>query len=132
MRTHSKSGLFLIELIISIMFFSLCSVVCVNLFLSAHNIAKESEERNGAVAAAQTAVEIYKEGGMSLLSEMTLAEMTDCAYFADFNSSGEYTRDGEYHARFEETSQDGLYTLSIEMFDSDKVIYDLSATVYQP
>ncbi len=132
MRTHSKSGLFLIELIIAILFFSLCSVVCLNLFLAAHNIALETEKRSGAVAAAQTAMEIYREGGLPLLIEMTSAEETNCAYFTGFNTTGQFSVNGEYNAKFEETVQDDLYTLSIEFFDSDHVIYDLTTTFYQP
>ncbi len=132
MRTHSKSGLFLIELIISILFFSLCSVVCLNLFLAAHNIALETEKRSGAVAAAQTAMEIYKEGGLTLLVEMTSAEQTECAYFTGFDASGQFSVNGAYNARFEETFDDELYTLSIEFFDSDQLIYTLSSTFYQP
>ncbi len=132
MRTHSKSGLFLIELIVSILFFSLCSVVCIELFLSAHNIAQESIKRNSAVAAAQTAAEIYREGGLPLLIEKTSAEETECAFFCDFDSSGAFTPDGDYHATFTESSKDGLYTLSIELFDSETPLYNLEATFYQP
>ncbi len=132
MRTHSKSGLFLIELIISILFFSICSVVCVELFLKAHTIAQESIKRNSAVAAAQTAAEIYREGGLPLLIEMTSAEETHCAYFCDFDSAGTFTKDGSFHAKFTETIEGGLYTLNIELFDSDRILYDLNATVYQP
>ncbi len=132
MRTHSKSGLFLIELIISILFFSLCAVVCVNLFLNSHNIAKESEKRSGAVAAAQTAMEIYREGGLPLLVELTAAEMTTCAYYTGFDETGTFSVDGHYTAKFTESEQDELYTLSIELFDSDMLLYTLTSTFYQP
>ncbi len=132
MRTHSKSSLFLIELIIAILFFSLSSVVCVNMFLSAHVLAEESAQRSGAVTAAQTAAEIYREGGIQLLSEMTSAELTNDVYFAGFDDTGAFSQNGEYRAEFTETSQEDLYTLDIELFDDDTLIYDLSVTLYQP
>ncbi len=132
MRTHSKSSLFLIELIIAILFFSLSSVVCVNMFLSAHVLAEESAQRSGAVTAAQTAAEIYREGGMQLLLEMTSAEMINDAYYAGFDETGIFSQNGEYRAQFAETSKEDLYTLSINLFDGDTLIYDLSVTLYQP
>ena len=37
---NSRSGLFLMEMIISILFFSITSAITVQLFVKAHNIAK--------------------------------------------------------------------------------------------
>lgn len=59
-RGSSKSNLFLMELIILILFFSIASAICVRLFVSAHLDSLESAALNRAVLAAQSAVEVYK------------------------------------------------------------------------
>lgn len=62
-RESSKSGLFLMELIILILFFSIAGAICVRLFVSAHTRAADSANLNKAVLAAQSAVEAYKGSG---------------------------------------------------------------------
>ena len=54
---HSKSGLFLMELIISILFFSLASAVCIRLFAHAHIISRETVNQNNAITYAQNLAE---------------------------------------------------------------------------
>ncbi|MBQ7536258.1 MAG: hypothetical protein IJT43_11660 [Stomatobaculum sp.] len=58
-RTHSKSSLFLIELIISLCFFSLASIVCVRLFVYAHKISTDSRRETLAIQVSQTAAECF-------------------------------------------------------------------------
>ena len=49
-RTPAKrSSLFLLELIIAILFFSLTSAVCVQFFARAHRISRQTQERYPAV-----------------------------------------------------------------------------------
>ena len=54
-HTHSKSSLFLIELIVSLCFFSLASVVCVRLFVYAHKVSTESRRETLAIQMSQNA-----------------------------------------------------------------------------
>ena len=58
-RTHSKSSLFLIELIVSLCFFSLASVVCVRLFVYAHKVSTESRRETLAIQMSQNAAECF-------------------------------------------------------------------------
>ncbi|SDZ94792.1 hypothetical protein SAMN02745687_01193 [Lachnospiraceae bacterium NK3A20] len=55
----SKTSLFLIELIISIFFLALTSVVCVRLFLYAHELSARSAKLTRAVQLSQNAAECY-------------------------------------------------------------------------
>ena len=55
----SKSSLFLMELILSILFFSLASVVCVQLFVKSHLISEQSTDSSNAVNLSQDVAEIY-------------------------------------------------------------------------
>ena len=59
-RTHSGSSLFLMELILAILFFSVASAVCVQLFARAHTASEQSAALNRAVLAAESAAESFK------------------------------------------------------------------------
>lgn len=58
-NTSSRSGLFLMELIISILFFSLASAVCVRLFVSSHTISRDSVELNHSLEWCQNVAESF-------------------------------------------------------------------------
>lgn len=51
--SKSKTSLFLMELIIAIMFFSICAALCVQLFVKAHVLGQKTKELNHAVAISQ-------------------------------------------------------------------------------
>ena len=55
----SKSSLFLMELIIAILFFSLASAVCIQLFVKSHLLGKTTTEANHALLMCQNFSEIY-------------------------------------------------------------------------
>ncbi len=134
MRTRSKSGLFLIELIIAILFFSLGSIVCVRMFLTSHLLALDSERMNSAVAAARSAAEIYQSGGNDLLVEMTGATLQDNEFTATFDESGSFNKDGEFIAVFSEDIDNNLGILTIKTFylDQEEEIFDMRAAKYSP
>lgn len=69
---HSKSALFLMELIIAILFFSLASTVCIQLFSKAHLLSKQTVAENHAVIQAQNLAECYlaTEGDMLQMKEL--------------------------------------------------------------
>lgn len=58
-RTSSKTSLFLMELIIAIMFFSLASAVCVRLYSSAHKLSEDSINLNNALTWSQNLSEAF-------------------------------------------------------------------------
>ncbi len=66
---HSKSALVLMELIIVILFFSLASTVCIQLFSKSHLLSKQTVNENHAVIHAQNLAECF------LATEGNLAEM---------------------------------------------------------
>lgn len=55
----SKSSLFLMELIIAILFFALASAVCIQLFVKAHVLGKNTTEENHALLLCQNLSEIF-------------------------------------------------------------------------
>ncbi|MDE7222327.1 MAG: hypothetical protein K2O34_00930 [Acetatifactor sp.] len=56
---HSKSSLFLMELIIALLFFSLASTVCIRLFVNAHSLSNQTVDTNYAVNYAQNMAEAF-------------------------------------------------------------------------
>lgn len=63
-RTPAKrSSLFLLELIIAILFFSLTSAVCVQFFARAHRISRQTQELNAALEKVSGCTEIFLAGG---------------------------------------------------------------------
>lgn len=58
-KASSRSGLFLMELIISILFFSLAGAVCVRLFVNSHIVSRNSVELNHALEWTQNVAEVF-------------------------------------------------------------------------
>lgn len=55
----SKSSLFLMELIMSILFFSLAAVICLILFIKSHTLSKSSVELNHSVVLCESIAEQF-------------------------------------------------------------------------
>lgn len=70
MGKHSRSSLFLMELIIAILFFSLAGAVCIRLFVTAHSISQNTIARNHAITQTQNLAEAWlsAEGSQELLA----------------------------------------------------------------
>ena len=60
MKTRSKTPLFLMELVIMLLVFSLCSAVCLQVFSGSKKISEESRKLDSAVMQAQTIAECWK------------------------------------------------------------------------
>lgn len=90
MKNRKRVGsplLFLLELVFSILFFSLASAVCVGLFAQAHERSREARELNLAVNTVSTAAElITASDGMTRLQSLMEAEYTDLTCTADGNT----------------------------------------------
>lgn len=56
---HSRSSLFLMEMIIAILFFSLASAVCIQLFAKSHLLSTQTVNQNQAVIRVQNLAESY-------------------------------------------------------------------------
>lgn len=56
---HSKTSLFLMELIIAILFFSISGAICVQLFVKAHMLSETSVEMNNSVLWTQNVSETF-------------------------------------------------------------------------
>ena len=81
-RTPAKrSSLFLLELIIAILFFSLTSAVCVQFFARAHQISRQTQELNAALEKVSGCTEIFLSGGdfTDIFGDRTVPRITRSA-----------------------------------------------------
>lgn len=67
----SKTSLFLMELIITILLFAACGAICMKLFVTSHIITRETVELNEAVSVAQGFAEVMRgtDGDISSVME---------------------------------------------------------------
>ena len=77
---HSRSSLFLMEMIIAILFFSLASAVCIQLFARSHLLSTQTVNQNHAVIQAQSLAESYLslEGDVTAMQDLfSSSELVD-------------------------------------------------------
>ena len=59
-KTHLKSNIILMEIIVCIVFFSLSAAICVKTFAFSYSLSKKSTDLGGSVLASQSMAEVYK------------------------------------------------------------------------
>lgn len=62
-RHNSRSGLFLMEIMAVILFFSICAAVCTSVFAKASLLSEKSSQLTAAASRAANIAEIYKSCG---------------------------------------------------------------------
>lgn len=138
---HSKSSLFLMELIVSILFFSLASAICIQLFVRSHSISAETINLNNAITQAQNLAECWYAAGGDL---HTMQDTMSCSRLSDNGdaltlyfdtdwqllSSDPVGEDTGYYARLTTLIDTDAHLLSAEISvcanSSGKVVYSLS------
>lgn len=106
---HSRSGIFLMELIVCLLFFSIASAVCVQLFVKAQMLNQESVQLGEACAIAENIVEEYKDQ-----NSLTAEDL----YFLESGKPCD-PQEAVYHARAEVKDQ----ILQIEVYCEDQKVY---------
>lgn len=88
---NSRASLFLMELMISIMFFAISGVVCIQLFVKAHTINEVTEDKSNAILIAQDICEYYHYTNgdkADMLSYYWDYEETDSSILLYFTENG--------------------------------------------
>lgn len=89
-----KTGLFLMELIIAILFFSLAAAICIQLFVKSHMISERNIALNHSILLAQNTAEIfYATNGdpEKMASLLGCGESSDTAAVADSDNASTLT-----------------------------------------
>lgn len=147
-KNSSKSGIFLMELILSILFFSIAAAVCVKLFVTAHRLSDQSVNLNHAVAMAESIAEafygcngnagelenLFPDAGMNQTDEQTMLTINnadqDLGAFVKINASGELIsckiRIGtpQQITAYQEqgTEFDSVYELQLTLFPQEELM----------
>lgn len=124
--THSRSGIFLMEIIIAILFFSIVSAICLNIFVHTHNLSKSTADLNFAIREAANVAEIAKSADS--FTEATQL-LTDTQNYTEAKSATTH-----YIAYFGEnyqtcTSADALYYIDVTAGLSDATVSSSDTTL---
>lgn len=135
----SKSGLFLIELIVVILFFSLASTVCIQLFVKAHVLSSDTMIMNKSVEICQNYAECFygvdgdNNSFIALFPELTkVSDQTFEAYYDEDVKPATPTQDTSYKAILVFTQEDNMRTLKIQLMDcsDSSEVYSLLVKKY--
>ena len=122
-RESSKSSLFLLELMISIVFFALAVAGCVQVFAKAHMLSQEAGRLDMAVSVAQ-----------SLAEECSGSRMEDNQRYYDELGNVCGKEEGVYLAEILQTEQAGMNQIHITVMDMETqdTLYTLQTVSYLP
>lgn len=130
-----RSSLFLMELIIAILFFSLAATVCVRFFVKSYTLEQESQKLNHAVNAATSVAEIFRnqEQPFSLLAEeYPHGESKDPSYLIYYDNTWKLcnSANAAYTVVLQTTETDIFIIGDIIVTDNDNTIYHLTIKKY--
>lgn len=75
---HSRSGLFLIELMICILFFSITAGICIQFFVKSHNMSQDAKNLYQAQQEAASMAEILEKLPSHLRSQLLHSQRILC------------------------------------------------------
>lgn len=127
----SKSTLFLMELVIVIFFFSICSAICVNIFGSAQQMSRDSHNLSTAVMVARSAASCYKsvEGNItntvSLLDGKVEDERGIVYYDKQWQQTGQRDEKG-FYLEIKSMEHRGEATVTVLQEKDNAVLFQLN------
>jgi len=138
-RNSSKSGLFLMELIMSILFFTLAATVCIQMFVKSHTLSEESVSLNHAVIICQGLADSFygTDGDLTLVSDMFENSKSNqnhitIYYDENFETTTQKTDNGFRAEGILKQEKENLLTFEISFISNynETVIYSLSPVLY--
>lgn len=135
-KPTSKSGLFLLELVLGILFFSLASAVCVSLFVNARLTSTRSRDLTEAVLQAQTAAESYRsvDGDMERLCQLLDAQQQEDTLYLFYDKDWQPAADpslARYVLSIHSEDHGRLDTAQILVTKGEEELFSLSLKQYQ-
>lgn len=136
----SKSSLFLMELILAILIFSIAGAVCIQIFVKAHIISQDTQHLNRAVTLCQSGAELFYgfKGDISQISETldknntgTLSDgILKLYYDSDFKECAQ--SDATYELEILSVTDNNMIRgeVSVYQCNDESVIYSLSCSYF--
>lgn len=130
-----RSSLFLMELIIAILFFSLASAICVQLFVKSHSLEKESVDINHAINAAASVAEIFRsqeDAHMLLQEQFPAGELSQNSYRFFYDKNWELcdVSNRAYTVSLHTLESDGFLLGTVEVTREEEALYQLHLKKY--
>lgn len=120
-NNYSKSQIFLLEFIIVVLFFAICSTICISVFMKADTISKDSSRDVNALVIAQNAAECFKA-----------SESADPEEYYDFDEIQEGRYIAYYDGKFDSTTKEKAeYVLKIELDEIDAGIISAEISIFE-
>lgn len=139
MQPTRRSTIFLMELIMAILIFSLAATVCVQVFVKSHIIEKDSNQLSNAVFASVSVAEIIRSSDdydSVLFTQYPFMLRSNDTYsiFYDNNWTVTYESNAKYCLKISFSKVDGMIDAIIRCnnLDSSSTIYELKIKKYQP
>lgn len=124
-QSSNRSGLLLIEIIIAILFFSVVSAICLQLFVKSHNLSKDSESLVSAVNQVT-----------SVMEQLQYAKPDDLIlYYDEHFSTCDTIEHASYELQIVPESIDQTttsYTVTMRNNKTGDTIYEQPLIVYTP
>lgn len=136
MKKSSKSGLFLMELVLAIVLFAIASGVCVQLFITAHRLSHSSSDVTRAVAAAQNAAECFHSTGgdgedmAQILGGIAEGSIVFVRFDENWNPA--FWEDAVYGMQIELTESGDMRSagISVESIKRGETLFEITAKKY--
>lgn len=128
-----KPNLFLIELMISVLFFALCSAVCLSLFAKAHLLSVESSDMTHALNMATQAAECIKSNPKELRYLLMGNQESENLYRIYYDSDWNLIADREgmkYEMIVEINRESPVMKAKITVQKQDAQIYEIEVKKY--
>lgn len=134
---HSKSSLFLMEIILNILFFSILATFCVQIFFKGYQLSENTKKLHQAVTACVSIAEICqstdspKEALSSIYPESMSLDATILIYYdRDFLACGK--QNAVYRATVDFLPSACHHPHHLFGTSTAETLYELSASCYQP
>lgn len=153
-RSSSRQSMFLMEMILAVLFFSLVSALCLRIFTSARQMSRDTGRLHMAVNQSQNAAELLQSGissgsGEALFPENLFLEypgaehvrgqagqeMVTVSYDREWAQCPpqEQDSDAQYRMNITGTEKDGLYHYQISVVEGeDTLLYALELRLHPP
>lgn len=138
-KAKSRTSLVLMELIITILFFSLASAVCVQLFVRAHLTSNETKKLNEAINITQSIAEVMNgtDGSLTSVQNHYPNAVGDDDYFViyydeNFKETDDY-ENARYAADVTINATGNLYSLNVDFLqikDYYDIVYSIDTSKY--
>lgn len=139
-KVHSKSGLFLIELMFAITFFAITASIFMQVFVKSHNVSKEAEDLFQAQSLASSVAEImegldeetdFAEGLAACFPEWTrkTPESVEGYYDEEWRTTNVEKASRTLMVSWEENGQ--MWDVEILVLTEEKEIYRLDLEIFR-